>query len=115
MKIISDDKRVINELSDYLNNKGVDSKIEKISNNSDSTTKPMGGLETYLSIGANFTTILSGVAFTINYINHNYPEWYVLFLPKKDELPMSSEEYEEMSVNAKRAVLENFDIRIKKK
>jgi len=115
MKIVSDDKRIINELSDYLDSKNIDSQIKKSDNNIDSTTKPMGVMETYLSMGANLTAILTGVALTIRYITHNYPEWYVVFLPKKDEVTMTSEAYEKMSDDAKKAVLQNYDIRITKK
>jgi hypothetical protein len=116
MKIVSKDIRIIDELAQYLDNKDIDfKKIQLDSKRDNNAPRPMGGMETWLSMGADITTILTGVALVIGYINHNYPEWYVVFLPKKDEIPMTTKEYEKMSDNAKRALLEHYDIRIKKK
>lgn len=115
MKIVSEDSRIINELFEYLDNKSIELEKVQVIDRNNSTTRPMGDLGTFLSMGANLTAILTGVGLAIVYINRNFPEWYVVFLPKADEIPMTTDEYEKMSDDGKRAILEHYDIRIKKK
>ena len=116
MKIVSDDSRIVDELFDYLDIKGIE--VDKLERPLDKVTskRPMGGLETYLSMGANATAILTGLAVSYQYITKNHPNWYLVFIPfSNDKIETTYEEYEKMSDNAKKAISENYDVLIKKK
>jgi len=117
MRIVSDDKRVLNELFTYLDGKNIE--IEKFEYKSDKLTdkRPMDGLlETILAIGANGTTIAVNLTILYDYVKLNYPNFELKFIPfNSEKVEMSFESYTKMSDNAKNAISEHYDVLIKKK
>jgi len=114
MKILSEDSRIIDELFDHLDMEGFDGIEKKELKRDDSLDeRPMGGLESYLSMGANAMSIM---VFLIPYVKQNYPDWNIIFKPLvSNKYETTLEKYEQMSDNSKKAVHENFDVVIKKK
>ena len=113
MKIVSDDSRILDELFDHLDMEGIEVEKIEVEDRTDSDERPMGGMDLWLSMGANATTIM---VFVIPYIKQNYPDWDILFKPlfsKKYETTL--EKYEKLSDNAKKAIHENCDVVIKRK
>lgn len=116
MRIVSDDSRILDELFDYLDIKDIE--VDKLDNPLELVTgkRPMGGLETYLSMGANATGILTGLTLSYHYIKKNHPNWYLVFIPSSsDKIETTFEAYDKMSDNAKKAFSKNYDVLIKKK
>jgi len=102
MKIVSDNPKLLDELS---------SKFEAQRVQESKDDGGMGALETI--------AVLLDIAVSLieiyEFLERNFPNWKLIFVPKSDEVEMTPEKYDALSPNAKKAVLEHYKIVIKKK
>lgn len=103
MKIVSDNAKILDELL----NKFEGQKIQE--------SKDDGGMGALETIALLFD-IAVALMEVYEFLERNFPNWKLIFVPfKSDEVEMTPEKYDALSQNAKKAVLENYKIVIKKK
>jgi hypothetical protein len=103
MKIVSDNPKILDELSSKFEGQKVQESCED---------GGMGVLETIaiiLGIGVSLIKIYE-------FLEKHFPDWKIVFVPfQNGEIEMSAERYDAMSDNAKQGILKNYKIIIKRK
>ena len=103
MKIVSDNSKLLDELSNRFESERVQ------------TSKDDGGMGALETIALLFDIALALIEI-YEFLERNFPDWKLVFVPfKSDEVEMTPEKYDALSQNAKKAVLEHYKIVIKKK
>lgn len=107
MKIVSDNSRILDDLFDELDIQGV--QVDKVEESKEDGG--MGVLETIaivLGIGVSLIKIYE-------FLEKHFPNWKIVFQPLKGgAVGMTPEKYDALSENAKKAILSEYTIKIKK-
>jgi hypothetical protein len=109
MKILADNEKLLNEL--YINLSEKYSDVEKQEN----TTEVNEPDKKYMG-ACRFLVVVGGIASVmtiIDFLERRFPEYMAIF--STDSLTMTSDEYLEMSEDARKAVEKNFKVIIKKR
>ena len=109
MKVLADNEKLLNELYIKLSESYTDvKKQENKTEDSEPDKKYMGACSFLVIVGG----VASGITI-IDFLEKRFPEYMAIF--STDSLVMTSEEYLEMSEDARKAVEKNYKVIIKRR